>query len=207
MIQGFVKHQTLTLAYGAIVADTIDYLTAFFSFATDDWDGLTVWAHFVKGETEYDIALTDDLILESDHLNLTAGVWSVYLHGNAFDGATVTKRITTNAATLTVLASGALGEDPLPAVPASAAEQILAIAQDTWALGKPGPKGDKGEPGEKGDKGDKGETGAKGDKGDPGDVNTAQMDAAISAAVDPVTSQLAEITSTLTIQDATWEVA
>lgn len=133
MIQGFVKHQTLTLSYGTIVADTIDYLTAFFSFATDDWDGLTVWAHFVKGATEYDIALTDDMILESDHLNLSAGTWSVYLHGNAFDGATVTKRITTNAATLTVLASGALGEDPLPAVPASAAEQILAIAQDAGA--------------------------------------------------------------------------
>lgn len=40
-----------------------------------------------------------------------------------------------------------------------------------------------------------GTIGAKGDKGDPGEVTTAAMNAAIEEAIDPVTSQLAEIAS------------
>ena len=133
MIRGIVRGQILTLQYPTIAADTINYLTAAFDFCTSDWNGLTVWAHFTKGTTEYDILLTDDQILETDHLNLSEGIWSVYLHGNEFEGETVTKRITTTPALLTVLASGALGEDPLPEIPASAAEQILAVAQAAGA--------------------------------------------------------------------------
>ena len=68
--------------------------------------------------------------------------------------------------------------------------------------GLKGDKGDTGDIGPKGDKGDKGDTGDigpkgdKGDKGDTGEVSNAQMDAAITAALTPVTSQLADIAST-----------
>lgn len=64
---------------------------------------------------------------------------------------------------------------------------------DKGETGATGPQGDTGATGAQGVQGIQGPTGPQGAKGDPGDVSTAQMTAAISAAVDPVTSQLAEI--------------
>lgn len=63
---------------------------------------------------------------------------------------------------------------------------------DKGETGATGPQGDTGATGAQGVQGIQGPTGPQGAKGDPGDVSTAQMTAAISAAVDPVTSQLAD---------------
>lgn len=125
MICGEIIRQRLKLIGEHVVADTIDYLEAKFRF-TDDWNGLEKWAHFSQKGVVYDIPLTDDRIRKEDHLNLSAGIWSVYLHGNEFLDGEVIERITTNAETLRVIPTGTLDGEPFPEIPASVAEQILA---------------------------------------------------------------------------------
>lgn len=126
MIAGFVRGQTLRLSVPRIAADTIDYLTAKFLFQSSDWDGLGKWAHFAQGEAAYDICLTDDEITADAHLNLSAGKWKVYLHGNRYADGAVVQRITTEVQELEVLPTGMLNGEPFPEMPASVTEQILA---------------------------------------------------------------------------------
>ena len=126
MIYADIHRQRLTLVNEHIVADTIDYLEMKCNFLTDDWDGLEKWAHFANGGTVYDIRLTHDGIRKEDHLNLTAGEWRVYLHGNEFADGMVVERITTVIEVLHVLPAGILDGEPLPEIPASVTEQILA---------------------------------------------------------------------------------
>lgn len=125
MIYGIVKGQHLTLKAYA-VADTIDYLTASFSFVSADWDGLTVYAHFTKGDETHSVQLEDGKITESDHLNLSEGEWGVYLHGNEYNNGDVLKRITTNIEKFNVEPTGTLNGDPFPEVEASIVEQFAA---------------------------------------------------------------------------------
>ena len=129
MIYGTIKNQRLDIR-AAAAADTIDYLTADFSFLTSDWDGLVKYAHFQKGTTRYSVQLTDDKVTESDHLNLSKGEWTVYLHGNEYRDGEVIQRVTTNIATFTVEPTGALDGDPFPEVEASIVEQIEAELTD-----------------------------------------------------------------------------
>ena len=129
MLYGEITRQHLKLTSAHVVADTIDYLEAEFVFS-DDWDGLTKWAHFANGDTVYDIRLTDDCIRKEDHLNLSAGVWKVYLHGNEFADGKVVERITTCVENLRVYPTGTLDGEPFPEMPASVTEQILARLDD-----------------------------------------------------------------------------
>ncbi len=126
MLYGEIIRQHLKLVNEHVVADTIDYLEMKFSFQTDDWDGLEKWAHFAKKNEVYDIRLTDDSIRKEDHLNLSAGIWKVYLHGNEFRDGKVIERITTCVEILEVLPTGTLDGEPFPEMPASVTEQILA---------------------------------------------------------------------------------
>ena len=127
MLYGEINRQRLKIINEHVVADTIDYLEARFAFS-EDWDGLEKWAHFARDGEVYDIRLTDDCIRKEDHLNLSAGLWKVYLHGNEFSGGKVIERITTNAAILRVEPTGTLDGEPFPTVPPSAGEQIIAAA-------------------------------------------------------------------------------
>lgn len=130
MITGHIICQRLNLCDSHVVADTLDYLEAKFIFRTDDWVGLDKWVHFANSDgTVYDIRLTDDCIRKEDHLNLSAGMWKVYLHGNEFRDSKVIQRITTDAVPLYVNPTGMLGGEPFPTVPPSAGEQIVASAQ------------------------------------------------------------------------------
>ena len=126
MIYGDIFHQQLKLINSHAISDTINYFEMKFNFKTPDWDGLEKWAHFQKDDLVYDIPLTDDQIREEDHLNLTSGVWKVYLHGNKFEDGTVVKRITTSTATLEVFPTGTLEGEPFQEMPASETERILA---------------------------------------------------------------------------------
>lgn len=128
MITGHIVRQRLNLCDSHIVADTINYLEAKFIFKTDDWDGLDKWAHFAKDSAVYDIRLTEDCIRKEDHLNLSAGMWKVYLHGNEFRDGEVVQRITTDEVVLYVIPTGTLDGEPFPTVPPSAGEQIIASA-------------------------------------------------------------------------------
>lgn len=125
MLYGEVNRQRLKIISEHVVADTIDYLEARFAFSVD-WDGLEKWVHFAKDGEVYDIQLTDDCIRKEDHLNLSAGIWKVYLHGNEFSGGRVIERITTNAAILKVEPTGTLDGEPFPEIPASETERINA---------------------------------------------------------------------------------
>lgn len=136
MIAGFVRGQTFRLSVPRIAADTIDYLTAKFLFQSSDWDGLEKWAHFALGDAAYDIRLTDDEITADSHLNLTAGKWTVYLHGNRYAEGKVVQRVTTETQTLDVLPTGTLDGEPFPTVPPSAGEQIIASAEAAEAGAK-----------------------------------------------------------------------
>ena len=128
MIAGFIRGQTLRLSVPLIAADTINYLTAKFLFQSSDWDGLEKWAHFAKGGVAYDIRLEDDQITADAHLNLSAGKWSVYSHGNRYENGEVTQRVTTETQVLEVSPTGILDGEPFPTVPPSAGEQIVAAA-------------------------------------------------------------------------------
>lgn len=141
MLYGEILHQHLKLTSAHVVADTIDYLEMKFTFQTDDWDGLEKWAHFAKNGTVYDIRLTDDGIRKEDHLNLSAGVWKVYLHGNEFADGKVIERITTCVENLRVYPTGALDGEPFPEMPASVTEQILARLEDIEQNGTGGGSG------------------------------------------------------------------
>lgn len=126
MIVGFVHGQTLRINASGVVADTINYLTARFTFQTSDWGGLEIWAHFAKGEDTYDIRLDDGQITQDMRLNLSAGKWRLYLHGNRYDGGTVIQRVTTEVKTIEVAPTGTLDGEPFPEMPASETERILA---------------------------------------------------------------------------------
>lgn len=130
MIRVFIKGQELRVSSPLIASDTIDYLEAAFHFQTSEWDGLEKWAHFSLGDLNYLIKLTDDQIHKSDHLNLSAGIWQVWLHGNEISDGTVTERITTNIASFTVEKSGVLNGEPLPISPPSFGETVYAEVQE-----------------------------------------------------------------------------
>lgn len=132
MIYGIVKGQRLDLRAVA-VADTIDYLTASFSFMSADWDGMTKFAHFAQGETVYSVELTDDKVTADNHLNLAAGQWSVYLHGNIYEDGEVVQRITTNVCEFTVDETGTLEGEPFPEAEPSIVEQLRAEIAQTEA--------------------------------------------------------------------------
>lgn len=176
MLVGAVHGQVLHLANLTIVEDSIDYLDAAFTFSPD-WEGLSKWAHFQKGDTIYDVALEEDRIGRDKHLNLDRGTWEVYLHGSRED-----IRITTTTIRLRVLDYPKGTGGPLPEVPVSAAEQIDARAYEAVEIARKlredadagrfdGEKGEKGDPGLKGDpgpRGEKGETGEAGPRGPQG---------------------------------------
>ena len=140
MIYGEINRQWLKIINEHVVADTIDYLEAQFAFS-EDWDGLEKWVHFAKEGEVYDIRLTDDCIRKEDHLNLSAGIWKVYLHGNEFSGGKVIERITANAAILKVEPTGTLDGEPFPEMPASVTEQILARLENVEKNGGGGSGG------------------------------------------------------------------
>lgn len=126
LIYGDIFRQRLTLANTHVVADTIDYLEMKFFFKTNDWDGLEKWVHFANSERVYDIRLSEDGVKKEDHLNLTAGKWRVYLHGNRYENGQVIERITTDEAMIYVVATGTLEGEPFPEIPASVTERIFA---------------------------------------------------------------------------------
>ena len=134
MIEGTIKGQKLRLSYPTVVADTLDYLKASFLFLSPEWTGLSKWVHFKNGDRVFTVALSDGQILAKDHLNLSEGVWTVYVHGDRIENGEVVSRITTDSDMLLVEACGVLDGDPLPMTPPSIGEQILATAEQALAM-------------------------------------------------------------------------
>lgn len=182
MIAFYVRGQELRVSAPVIAADTLNYLTARFTFNAD-WNGLVKVASFSNGTDAAEIELTDDEIRAEDGLNLMAGEWSVGVIGFEAQGGEMVKRITSTVAKITVVPSTVEDGEPLPSLP-SYGEQILAEVEDindklssftaeaeTLAPGSDAtalydpetgvfsfglPRGDKGDPGREGDPGDDG---------------------------------------------------
>ena len=129
MIIGTIRGQVLTIKKSIIASDTLNYLTAQFSFTTPDWDGLVKVAHFSNKEDSADIELTNGCILEADGLNLTAGKWQVSISGHKVVDGEVVKRATTTICEFIVLPSIVPAGEPLPSLP-SYGEQILGEVQE-----------------------------------------------------------------------------
>ena len=194
MLKFYVHGQRLRMETAVVASDTIDYLTAQFLFQTDDWQDTAKTAVFRGAGETYSVLLTDDRIRAEDHLNLSAGEWTVHVIGTVSGESGTTRRITTTQVRFMVDDCGAVDGSALPEVPVSYGEQVLAAAQAAVATanavkeaadagafkgekgdtGAQGPKGDTGDTGPQGPKGDTGATGAtgpqgpKGDKGDTG---------------------------------------
>jgi hypothetical protein len=143
MIIGFIRGQRLVLSSPPLTGGSYEALSARFVFETGEWDGLVRFAHFrreagegASEETAIVLPLSADGSI-SEHLNLAAGRWQVWVHGDAVstENGTVTARRTTDTAFLTVKETGA--EDPLP-LPPTYGEQVLAqvisVKEQTMAL-------------------------------------------------------------------------
>ena len=193
MLKFYVHGQRLRMETAVVASDTIDYLTAQFLFQTDDWQDTARTAVFQGAGETYSVLLTDDRIRAEDHLNLSAGEWTVHVIGTVSGESGTTRRITTTQVRFMVDDCGAVDGSALPEVPASYGEQVLAAAQAAVATanavkeaadagafkgekgdtGAPGPQGEPGPAGPAGEKGDKGDTGAQGPKGEKGDKGDA----------------------------------
>jgi len=132
MITIFLQGQKLTLAQTVVAADSVAYLTARLIYKTADWtaDGLSVWAHFRLGDTQIDAEAVDGEIGTDAGVNLTAGVWTVWITGHVYEGAALIQRITTETAELTVKESGVTDGAPLPT--RSFGETILGEVRDIY---------------------------------------------------------------------------
>lgn len=126
MIKFLVTGQQLKIVTPIVVADTHNYQTAAAVFRGTEWEPCSKWAHFIKDGDTYDVPFHSDEITADQSLDLTAGTWQVYIHGNAYDADTdtVTTRITTNTAYLKVEAAET--ESPFPPVTPSFAETLAA---------------------------------------------------------------------------------
>lgn len=97
MLRFIINGQRLSLVTGKVVSGTHNYLTAELDCHGPDWNGLRKWAHFKMGdEVHYVLPMHDDRITEEQHLDLTGGTWTVYIHGNRVEDEEVTERVTTN---------------------------------------------------------------------------------------------------------------
>ena len=142
MIKGIINGQSLKISAPLIASDTVGYLEAEFVFLSDDWAGLEIWAHFnqkvsYNGDElcgSYDIKLTDGKIEKNEMLDLTSGIWEVYLHGVSYEAREVKERVTTEVATFAVVKSGVKNGDPLPILQRGVAEYILALIGDVSKL-------------------------------------------------------------------------
>lgn len=132
-LQFHISGQKLKVNKLDVVAGTVNYLDASFLFQNGkDWEGLEKWCHFKNGESVFDIMLTDDAITADMGMNLSAGDWHIFVHGDKVKGDKVERRITTDEVVVSVKPSRG-SEDIYPTAPPihvpSAGEQIIAQAQ------------------------------------------------------------------------------
>ena len=108
MMEFYVSGQSLKLYSPAVAADSINYLTAKVNFTDGDWAGASKWLHFRSGELVYDIELDEnDSVTADKHLNLSIGLWEIYLTGTLGD-----MRLTSLPVMLRVYASGLIDAPP-----------------------------------------------------------------------------------------------
>lgn len=123
MLIGTIRAQRLLLRTPLIVADSINYLTAKFTFDAD-WAGCAVTAYFTCGSAAISAALTEGEITAQQGINLTAGRWELKLAGVRGDS-----RITAGPVQFEVMPFGT-SEGELPDITLTQYEQLLAKIGD-----------------------------------------------------------------------------
>ena len=119
MLTGIIRGQRLMLRTPIVVADSINYLTAKFTF-DPDWAGRTITAYFVCGNKAITAQLAGGEITAAQGVNLTAGRWELKLSGIKGDS-----RVTAGPVWFDVLPFGA-ADGELPDISLTQYEQLLA---------------------------------------------------------------------------------
>ena len=120
------NHQSLTVEYIPLAAESVQYLTAKVVCETEDWTGREIKAMFGQGCTVHEVTVTGGEITAKQQLNLTAGDWCVWLVGNSARDGEVIPRITTNIAHISVAPTGGTEGNPFPTIPPTVEEQLRA---------------------------------------------------------------------------------
>lgn len=123
MLTGIIRGQRLMLRTPIVVADSINYMTAKFTF-DPDWTGRAITAYFVCGDKAITAELTDGEITAAQGINLTAGRWELKLSGIKGDS-----RVTAGPVQFDVLPFGATGGE-LPDISLTQYEHLLAKIGD-----------------------------------------------------------------------------
>ncbi|MBS7388202.1 MAG: hypothetical protein KIG30_06500, partial [Eubacteriales bacterium] len=123
MLTGIIRGQRLMLRTPIVVADSINYLTAKFTF-DPDWAGRAITAYFVCGDKTITAELTSGEITAEQGINLTAGRWELKLSGIKADS-----RVTAGPVWFDVLPFGA-ADGELPDISLTQYEQLLAKIGD-----------------------------------------------------------------------------
>lgn len=123
MLTGIIRGQRLMLRTPIVVADSINYLTAKFTF-DPDWAGRTITAYFVCGNKAITAELAGGEITAAQGVNLTAGRWELKLSGIKGDS-----RVTAGPVWFDVLPFGA-ADGELPDISLTQYEQLLAKIGD-----------------------------------------------------------------------------
>ena len=123
MLTGIIRGQRLMLRTPLVVADSINYLTAKFTF-DPDWAGRAITAYFVCGDKTITAELTSGEITAEQGINLTAGRWELKLSGIKGDS-----RVTAGPVWFDVLPFGATDGEP-PDISLTQYEQLLAKIGD-----------------------------------------------------------------------------
>ena len=125
MIVGIAEGQSLKLDTPVLVSDSVNFLTAVFHFSPD-WESLPEkWVHFASGGEGCSLQLQEGRITAEMGLNLPAGSWEVYLHGQETDEeGNVLRRATTETASLYVQDFAGFAGEGFPDAPPGLVGQL-----------------------------------------------------------------------------------
>ena len=125
MIVGIVDGQSMKLDTPVLVSDSVNFLTAVFHFSPD-WESLPEkWVHFASGGEGCSLQLQEGRITAEMGLNLPAGSWEVYLHGQETDEeGNVLRRATTETASLYVQDFAGFAGEGFPDAPPGLVGQL-----------------------------------------------------------------------------------
>ena len=118
------------------ISDGLDVNSAEFEFRSKEWENLEKWAHFVNpdyndGEPQ-SYELIGDEISSERGLNLTAGIWEVYLTGYLISNGETLKRYVTESQLIMIVQSNIIDESPLASISPTVEEQVYAKAAEAY---------------------------------------------------------------------------
>ena len=103
-------------------------------FRESSWDGMDKWIHFVDpGDPENPILANLDEnneVTPDRDLQLTPGVWDVFIHGDLEEGGEIVKRIVTNSVGIKIENSGIIDGAVFPEFDQEIADQIEDAVND-----------------------------------------------------------------------------